>query len=125
MASLLEVNLNSRISAQEQSLFAIVACDVNGLKHVNDKQGHKAGDEYIRSAGRMRRSLFMHSPVFRTGVDEFAVILTGRDYENREAIMKALHERSVKNIGARRVVVSGGLAQYDPGQTPNCRAVFE
>lgn len=120
-----EEEYNGRISAWEQSPFAIVVCDVNGLKYVNDTQGHKAGDDYIRSAGRMVCSLFLHSPVYRTGGDEFAVILTGRDYEDREAIMKALHDQSVQNIRVGEVVVSGGLAEYDPRQTKNCRAVFE
>lgn len=83
------------------------------------------GDEYIRSAGRLVCSLFEHSPVYRTGGDEFVAVLTGRDYEDREAIMRALHDRSVVNIGKGKVVVSGGLAEYAPGQTPNCHAVFE
>lgn len=120
-----ENELNARISAGEQAPFAIVVCDVNGLKYVNDTQGHKAGDEYIRSAGRLVCSLFEHSPVYRTGGDEFVAVLTGRDYEDREAIMRALHDRSVENIGKGKVVVSGGLAEYAPGQTPNCHAVFE
>ena len=120
-----EEEINGRIAAQKQVPFAIVVCDVNGLKFVNDTQRHKAGDEYIRNAGRMVCSLFVHSPVFRTGGDEFAVILTGRDYEERESIMKALHDQSVENIGTGKVVVSGGLADFDSGQTPNCRAVFE
>ena len=95
-----ENEINARISAGEQAPFAIVVCDVNGLKYVNDTQGHKAGDEFV-------------------------AVLTGRDYEDREAIMRALHDRSVENIGKGKVVVSGALAEYAPGQTPNCHAVFE
>jgi len=120
-----EEEINGRISDRKQTPFAIVVCDVNGLKNVNDTQGHKAGDEYIRSAGRMVCSLFMHSPVFRTGGDEFVVILTGRDFENRQSIMKTLHDQSVRNIGSGEVVVAGGLAEYVPGQISNCYAVFE
>ena len=120
-----EEAIDAGISRQDQSPFALVVCDVNGLKHVNDTQGHKAGDEYIRSAGRMVCSLFMHSPVFRTGGDEFVVILTGHDYEDRQSIMRSLHDQSVQNIGRGEVVVSGGLAEYAPGQTQTCHAVFE
>lgn len=120
-----EEAVNSRIDGQEQVPFAIAVCDVNGLKYINDTQGHKAGDEYIRSAGQLVCALFAHSPVFRTGGDEFAVILTGHDYENRKTIMKALHDQSVENIGTGKVVVSGGLAEYMPGQAMSFRNVFE
>ena len=120
-----EKEISGRISNQEQCPFALTVCDVNGLKHVNDTQGHKAGDEYIRSAGRMICSLFAHSPVFRVGGDEFVIVLTGRDYEDREAIMQALHDQSVDNIGTGDVVVSGGLAEYAPGQALSFRDVFE
>ena len=120
-----EEEINERILERKQDPFAIAVCDVNGLKAVNDMRGHKAGDEYIRSAGRMVCSLFMHSPVFRIGGDEFAVILTGQDFENRWSIMDALHDRSARNIGLGEVVVSGGLAEYAPGQAAHCHAVFE
>ena len=98
---------------------------MNGLKFINDTQGHKAGAEYIRSAGRLVCSLFMHSPVFRTGGDEFVVILTGRDYDSRQFFMAALHDQSVQNIGTTEAVVSGGLAEYAPEKTPNFHTVFE
>ncbi|MBQ9167809.1 MAG: hypothetical protein IJX67_05300 [Oscillospiraceae bacterium] len=39
--------------------------------------------------------------------------------------MKALHDQSVENIGTGKVVVSGGLAEYMPGQAMNFRNVFE
>ncbi len=57
-------------------------------------------------------------------VKELQEIL-GVSRPSREAIMRALHDRSVENIGKGKVVVSGGLAEYAPGQTPNCPAVFE
>lgn len=120
-----EEEINGRITAQEQQPFAIVVSDVNGLKFINDTQGHKAGAEYIRSAGRLVCSLFMHSPVFRTGGDEFVVILTGRDYDSRQFFMAALHDQSVQNIGTTEAVVSGGLAEYAPEKTPNFHTVFE
>ena len=34
--------------------------------------------------------IFLHSPVYRTGGDEFAVLLQGLDYENREELTKKL-----------------------------------
>jgi diguanylate cyclase (GGDEF)-like protein len=45
--------------------FGIVVCDINGLKHINDTEGHKAGDDYIKAACRLVCRIFHHSPVFR------------------------------------------------------------
>ncbi len=117
--------LDAQIEAGEVEDFAIAVCDVNGLKHVNDTFGHKAGDEYIRSACSMVCELFQHSPVFRVGGDEFVVIMTGKDYHNRSEIMKALNERSLGNIASGDVVVAGGVAGFVPGQDANVRAVFD
>ena len=58
--------------------FAIVMCDVNDLKLINDTRGHSFGDEMIQRASRMVCGVFAHSPVFRVGGDEFAVVLKGR-----------------------------------------------
>ena len=105
--------------------FAIAVCDVNGLKVINDTLGHKAGDEYILNASKMVCDVFQHSPVFRVGGDEFVAILAGRDYLVRDELMKDLHDRSVKHIGTKGVVVSGGLAEYRPGDDASFHDVFE
>lgn len=105
--------------------FSFVVCDVNGLKHINDTLGHKAGDEYIKAASKMICELFQHSPVYRMGGDEFAVFLRGRDYEKRYEIMEVLHRRSVENISGGGAVVSGGLSDYEEGKDLNIHAVFE
>ena len=105
--------------------FAIVVCDVNGLKVINDTLGHKAGDEYIQSASKMVCEIFAHSPVYRTGGDEFVAILRGRDYLIRKELVLALHDRSVEHIGTQEVVVSGGLSDYQPGTDTTFHDVFE
>jgi len=105
--------------------FAVVVCDVNGLKVINDTLGHKAGDEYILNASRIICSIFQHSPVFRTGGDEFVVILHGNDYLTRKDLVQALHDRSVEHIRTKEVVVSGGLSDYRPGADVSFHDVFE
>ena len=105
--------------------FAVVVCDVNGLKVINDTLGHKAGDEYIRSASNMICDIFQHSPVYRIGGDEFAVILQGRDYLIRKELVLALHDRSVEHIRTNEVIISGGLSEYKPGSDSSVHDAFE
>ena len=125
-AFILEENkYNELIPAGEAGEFAVVVCDVNGLKHVNDTLGHKAGDEYIISASRMVGDIFQHSPVYRIGGDEFVVIMTGRDFTMRKELMKLLHDRSIEHINSNEVVVSGGISDYEKGSDPSFNTVFE
>lgn len=120
-----EAALDQKLAEGTISELALVVCDVNGLKTINDTKGHKAGDEYIRQACKMVCDIFTHSPVYRVGGDEFAVILTDRDYQNREVLMYRLHNRSMAHIATEGAVVSGGLAEYDSNSDQSIREVFE
>ena len=117
--------IDATIEAGTADEFAVVVCDVNGLKVINDTLGHKAGDEYIQKASRMICDIFQHSPVYRTGGDEFVVILHGRDYLIRKELVLALHDRSVANISKNEVVISGGLSDYTPGADTCFHDAFE
>ncbi len=117
--------VNNEITAGMIHEFGIVVCDVNGLKHINDTLGHKAGDEYICSAARLICDHFVHSPVYRTGGDEFVVILTGNDYHNRREILDELNKKTEAAIGAGGVVVSVGLADYIEHEDYDMDTVFE
>lgn len=108
------------------SPFAIVICDINDLKHINDSQGHKAGDEYIRSACRMICGIFAHSPVFRIGGDEFAAVLAGSDYDKRIALVEMLRRRSHDNLKQNDgPVVAAGLGVYDAVNDKKVSDVFK
>lgn len=120
-----EKELDQAIASGTTLNFAVVVCDVNGLKKINDTLGHKAGDEYIKKAFGIVCDIFQHSPVYRIGGDEFVVILTDRDYLIRRELVLALHDRSVAHIASGGVVVSGGLSDYRPGEDESYHAVFE
>ena len=120
-----EKALDEKLSREVLPDFAVVVCDINGLKKVNDTLGHKAGDDYIRKACKMICDVFSHSPVYRVGGDEFVVLLTGRDYENRNILIRELHELSSDHILTNEAIVSGGLAEYIPGQDLSVREIFD
>ena len=92
--------------------FALVVCDLNGLKMVNDTQGHAAGDTYIRKAGRLICDQYKHSPVYRIGGDEFVVFLEGTDYEQRIELLESLNSQIVENVKTGGVVIAAGMAEY-------------
>ena len=77
--------------------FGIVVCDINDLKLINDTRGHRFGDEAIQRASRMICEIFKHSSVFRIGGDEFAVVLSGVDYEKRKELLERLKLESFLN----------------------------
>ena len=120
-----ERKLNEQIASGEVEEFGIAICDVNGLKTVNDTQGHKAGDDYIRTASKLVCDTFKHSPVFRVGGDEFVVILKGSDFEAREELEKQFMEIAKRNAEDHKVVVACGIAVFDKMHDKNVSAVFE
>ncbi len=120
-----ENRINKEIKQGETSPFGVVVCDVNGLKMINDTLGHHAGDEYLRRSCKMICLIFSHSPVYRIGGDEFAILLTGIDYENRNELVRDLHNLSASHIGTNEGVVSGGLAEFDPTRDHCVQDVFE
>ena len=57
---------------------AVVFVDLDGLKAVNDTQGHEAGDALIReTARRLRRSARRDDLIARLGGDEFVLLAPG------------------------------------------------
>ena len=93
--------------------FGLIVCDTNELKKINDSKGHMAGDEYIKKSAKLLCDIFVHSPVFRVGGDEFVVFLRGEDYSNRENLMQTLKDRILENLQSKSgPVLAAGMAEY-------------
>lgn len=106
--------------------FGIVVCDVNDLKLINDTRGHSFGDEALQRASHMICDVFKHSPVFRIGGDEFAVIISGADYEQGENLTEQLIGESITNgRSSSGPVVACGMAKYDPEKDFGFASVFK
>ena len=119
-------DLQNKIDSDKIDPFGIIICDLNDLKLVNDTQGHKAGDEYIQNACHLICKTFSHSPVFRVGGDEFAVILIGQDYLDYENLLSAFRRHVEENIRTGQgPVVASGLALYQPNSDKGVETVFK
>ena len=79
----------------------IVFADLNGLKTMNDNQGHSAGDKLIKDAAKILKTVFGKSEIYRAGGDEFMVLL-------RDTNMAALqdYEKQIKELAAETDTVS-------------------
>ena len=95
---------------------ALLFCDLDGFKQVNDGHGHQTGDEVLaRVAHRLRSAVRPGDPVARIGGDEFCVICTGLSdpkdaVEIAERIRNAMEEPFAIEGGSTSVGVSIGIA---------------
>jgi len=106
--------------------FAFAVCDLNDLKKINDTEGHKAGDEYIKTSAKLLCDIFKHSPVFRIGGDEFAVFLRGDDYDSRKSLVDDLKKLVLSNRDKHEgPVIAVGLAEYDPSTDTSVTEIFD
>jgi len=98
---------------------AVLYVDLDGLKSINDRHGHRAGDEAIRALAQACVELVRGSDlVARLGGDEFAVLLPDVDRAGAEVVRDRLRERiecsSVYGEGLRASI---GLAVMEGSET--------
>ena len=115
--------MDRQIADHKQQPFAVVMLDVNDLKKINDTIGHQAGDQYIRDACKIVCDIFKHSPVFRVGGDEFAVISQGSDYESIEELVQRVSEHNVEGQHSGGVVIACGMSKFQNDKS--VASVFE
>ena len=83
------------ISNDPKSISALVSIDMNGLKAINDNEGHNAGDEALLALALcFNKSLRGRQSGYRIGGDEFIILCR----KNSEAEVKSLVERIEKNV---------------------------
>jgi diguanylate cyclase (GGDEF)-like protein len=72
---------------------ALVACDLDNFKNVNDTHGHDRGDAVLRSfAYQMRKVLRSFELVYRLGGEEFLIILPGAGLEEGRMVAERLRK---------------------------------
>lgn len=111
--------LQEQLENPENTLeFAVGVFDCDNLKYINDVFGHDKGDVYIKTASQLICRTFKHSPVFRIGGDEFAVLLRGEDFQNRDELFRLFRQKREELCAAaasdwEQAHVTMGLAVYD------------
>lgn len=72
---------------------AFIFGDLNGLKQINDTQGHEVGDQLIRQAAQIMKNLTGDIAVFRMGGDEFIIVAKDADEAQAQRLVNDLRAR--------------------------------
>ena len=89
------VLLQERLEAllAEKVPLALVFCDLDHFKRINDEHGHAVGDEVLRATGaRLSHRLGAADVVARIGGDEFVVVAAGMCQEDAPALVARIDE---------------------------------
>jgi diguanylate cyclase (GGDEF)-like protein len=111
--------------------FSLLMIDLDGFKQMNDRQGHGAGDRYLRAVGsaitaRKRAADF----ACRYGGDEFCILLPETDAAGARALAERLRAQLATLLidaddgAALRTTVSIGMASYPEHDTGGVKALL-
>ena len=93
--------------------------DLDNMKKINDRLGHKEGDTALRDTARVLKETFRDSDIVaRVGGDEFMVLAIETPEANAQTFAARLHETLITYNGRGhrpfRLSLSMGVAHYDP-----------
>ncbi len=98
----------------------MIICDIDHFKQINDTFGHPAGDEVIRNFAQLLKAACRHGDlVVRYGGEEFVMLLADCNMaaavQRAEQIRKAFAEMRHPALDGKRVTVSFGVTENQPG----------
>ena len=98
----------------------VLMLDLNGLKNLNDKFGHAAGDELIRHfAGRLSKAIRGSDLAVRLGGDEFLVLLPECKPDEVLHVLGRLKDLNFDYDGQSMAFsFSAGWTNFNPGESP-------
>jgi diguanylate cyclase (GGDEF)-like protein/PAS domain S-box-containing protein len=117
-AGLLFLEKEIQMARRRRLPLSICYVDMDHLKNINDRYGHTAGDEAIRTvAAFMRESLREADLIFRLGGDEFVLVFPDCGTGQAEAVWSRVRERldafNRSEAASYRLDLSHGIAELD------------
>ncbi|MCR5120840.1 MAG: sensor domain-containing diguanylate cyclase [Ruminococcus sp.] len=103
--------------------FALLMCDIDKFKRINDTYGHNAGDEVLKYTAEILTDCCLENDgVYRWGGEEFIMIMCGADKQTgidkaeeiRVKVMDSVCHAEGKDI---TLTLSFGVSVYDPART--------
>ncbi|MFH1459401.1 MAG: GGDEF domain-containing protein [Candidatus Omnitrophota bacterium] len=116
---LLYANHLLKLSNRMQRGLVLIYADLDGLKHINDKLGHKQGDTALMCIAKVLHKTFRGSDVIgRIGGDEFAILALELKAESLDILRKRVKENlklAMRNSNFKyKLTVSLGMMYYHP-----------
>lgn len=74
--------------------YSVVFTDLNGLKRVNDENGHNEGDNLLKTTAHIFSGVFFDAEVYRAGGDEFMILASDMDEEKLSDRIKRVEEQA-------------------------------
>lgn len=117
-----QMELLHAAASRHHRAYCVIALDLDGVKELNDRFGHQAGDHALANFALDLRECIRHEDIpVRLGGDEFIVLLADTDVEDAAAmagrIVDLVRERSA--TAGRVAGVSAGVAMWQPGREPD------
>ena len=72
----------------------VIFADMNGLKRVNDSEGHQSGDLLLKNAALLLQSVFVDAEIYRAGGDEFMILISNPEKEIFDEQVRKIREIS-------------------------------
>jgi diguanylate cyclase (GGDEF)-like protein len=86
-------------SRYSQQKIGFMVIDVNGLKQINDTQGHLSGDDFLRNIALWLRKICRKTDfIFRIGGDEFVVLLQSGTVDSCKSLSERLKQKKWANF---------------------------
>ena len=118
------LHLDSELARAHRSgqTIAVLVCDLDGFKQINDRFGHLEGNRVLRAVARgLRLQCREYDTVARLGGDEFVLVLPGQEPDSVavkvEQLIRAVAEAGYETMGVASLGISVGVAYYpDDGE---------
>jgi diguanylate cyclase (GGDEF)-like protein len=116
-----EEEARRRLDRSPPPLTSIVFADIDHFKSINDRYGHAAGDDVIRTIGQLIAShLRQGDCAARIGGEEFVVLLEHATLSDAQRMAERLRQQiagaRIEALGGTSIKASFGVAQAAPGE---------
>jgi two-component system, cell cycle response regulator len=119
-----------KMAGRTKQPLLLVFADVDGLKAINDQQGHHRGDLALMETAHVLREAFRETDILaRLSGDEFAALLACTKQTNAQTALdrfqKTIDEHNSYRGRDFRLSVSIGIALYDPSSPSSIGDLME